>query len=73
MSEEGDVPPSHLNRHPHYLGFRYRDGIKPFPVTEFDPSFMTCVKNFGQYEYGLIAVTTLVPGYIGYSGMSTLV
>lgn len=66
--QEGDVVPPHLNRHPVFSSFYYRDGTLPNAITETDPSFSTCVVNFGRYEYGLMAITTAVPAYLGYSG-----
>lgn len=66
--QEGDVVPPHLNRHPVFPSLYYREGMAPYAVTEADPSFPTCVANFGRYEYGLITITTAVPAYLGFSG-----
>lgn len=69
-TELPDVLPEHLNRHPHYPALKFHYGIKPYQVTEVDPSFKTCVVNFGSYEYGIIAATTLIPAYFGFSATS---
>lgn len=65
---EGDVLPSHLNRHPAYPNIRFKDGSGPGEVVQVEPSLRTCVASFGEYEYGLIAISAAVPAYIGYSG-----
>ncbi len=69
-NEDGDVVPSHLRKHPVFTTFRYADGVEPFPVYYQDPSVRTCVAHFGTYEYGLLALTTFVPSYLGYSATS---
>lgn len=70
VSGPEDVLPPHLNRHPIYKDFLFRDGFSPYPVTDPDASLKVCLANFGHYEYGILAVSTIIPAYFGYSGNS---
>lgn len=72
MFDEKESAP-HLNRHPIYSNITFREGTKPFNIIDPDPSPSACLKSFGSYECGLIALTTALPSYVAYRGTSTLI
>lgn len=63
---ESPVRAPHKTGHALYPEIRYQSGLGPYHITNGDPSFMECVRGFGRYEYGLFAITTGIPAYMGY-------
>ena len=65
-SQDTPILPPHLYRHPIYPWIKFRPGFGPYPVTDPDPSFRTCMRNLNRGEYMTWTAMTAVPSYFGY-------
>jgi hypothetical protein len=63
--EGPDVLPPHLNYHPDHpsVSFSYDHKLNPAVVSNsvvaLNPTLRSCVQNFGKFEFGCIAITTI--------------
>lgn len=60
----------HEHRHEHYP-IDFKNGFGPYAVSNLDPSFKVCLRNFGPSEFAVWGITTVIPCIVAFRNVST--